>query len=431
DERLSDGGKYSIGLGASDICFHPDGLAGTGIGALYLAEIFLSGLLCPEPLATESSNKRQKMPQYDFVDGVRALLQGTIPISEAQAVGEEVAEAVFKQLPPDVQQRVNADIERRFGDALSYFEAFLIPDLPWGDSAATEIFPFARVTGQMMQLWGGAYAALVEDLESCREESGQQPSKQPIDEIEALVALDQHMEAIRRQIAETFSEQEHDFGLNIHPREEAALGAIEEIILEDGEISVETFEQNLIERSQEYVSFEVSVRINFSVQIRYFDFDAYHPETEDVPTFGDTVPNQTVDGVAEITLWFAEEDRNEAEPELVRLRVEQPILINPTPPEVDSFSIPTLQTFEFEMATIAFAESPSPGIALEPFEFEIVTIARQNRSTVQPTTELPFDHFLRTLEEEIAAETGHGFNDLEREVLTGALQGKSYKEIHR
>jgi hypothetical protein len=30
DDRLSDGGKYSVGLGASDICFHPDGLAGTG-----------------------------------------------------------------------------------------------------------------------------------------------------------------------------------------------------------------------------------------------------------------------------------------------------------------------------------------------------------------------------------------------------------------
>ena len=38
DDRLSDGGKYSVGLGASDICFHPDGLAGTGLGALYLTD---------------------------------------------------------------------------------------------------------------------------------------------------------------------------------------------------------------------------------------------------------------------------------------------------------------------------------------------------------------------------------------------------------
>ncbi len=38
DERLSDGGKQTVGLGASDICFHPDGLAGSGLGALYLTD---------------------------------------------------------------------------------------------------------------------------------------------------------------------------------------------------------------------------------------------------------------------------------------------------------------------------------------------------------------------------------------------------------
>ncbi|MDX2241636.1 MAG: hypothetical protein NW224_13205 [Leptolyngbyaceae cyanobacterium bins.302] len=117
-------------------------------GALYLAEIFLSGLLCPVESTAEATQPQQKAPQYDFVDGVRDVLLGTIPISEGQAVGEEVAEAVFKQLPAEVQQRVNTEIERRFGDALSYFEAFLIPDLPWGDAAAAEIFPFARVTRQ-------------------------------------------------------------------------------------------------------------------------------------------------------------------------------------------------------------------------------------------------------------------------------------------
>ncbi|MCU0552701.1 MAG: formylglycine-generating enzyme family protein [Leptolyngbya sp. Prado105] len=126
--------------------------------ALYLAEIFLSGLLRPVSA------------HYDFVEGVREVLLGTIPISEAQAVGEEVAEAVFKQLPPEVQERVNADISRRFGDALSYFEAFLIPDLPWGESVAGEILPFARVTRQVLERWGGEYAAWAEELAGSSQE---------------------------------------------------------------------------------------------------------------------------------------------------------------------------------------------------------------------------------------------------------------------
>jgi hypothetical protein len=133
-------------------------------GALSLAEILLSGLLRPEPLPTESAQHHRIKPQYDFVEGVRDVLLGTIPISEAQAVGEKVAKAVFQELPSEVQDRVNADIERRFGDSLSYFEAFLIPDLPWEDAAATEIFPFAQVTGQVLRRWGGAYAALAEEL---------------------------------------------------------------------------------------------------------------------------------------------------------------------------------------------------------------------------------------------------------------------------
>ena len=36
--RTSDGETQRIGLGASDICFHPDGLAGAGVGTLYLAD---------------------------------------------------------------------------------------------------------------------------------------------------------------------------------------------------------------------------------------------------------------------------------------------------------------------------------------------------------------------------------------------------------
>lgn len=153
--------------------------------ALYLAEIFLSGLLRPVSA------------HYDFVEGVREVLLGTIPISEAQAVGEEVSEAVFKQLPPEVQERVNADISRRFGDALSYFEAFLIPDLPWGESVEGEILPFARVTRQVLERWGGEYAAWAEELAGSLEVDPNSSQESTIPSLqEATIEVEEENEAI-------------------------------------------------------------------------------------------------------------------------------------------------------------------------------------------------------------------------------------------
>ncbi len=129
--------------------------------ALHLAEIFLSGLLCP----VTKEQKPGRSPQYDFVSGVRSVLLGTIPISEAQSVGEEIAKEVFQQLPSEVQERVNTDIKRRWGESFRYFEAFLLPDLPWGEDATAEMLPFAQVTGDVLRRWGGEYAELAEELE--------------------------------------------------------------------------------------------------------------------------------------------------------------------------------------------------------------------------------------------------------------------------
>ena len=128
--------------------------------ALYLAEIFLSGLLCP--VATDDKSKQT---QYNFVEGVRKQLLGAIPISEARDVGEDIAEQMFKQLPQEVQERVNADIARRKHESLKYFDAFLLPDLPWGDVAGVEMMPFAQVTSEVLRFWGGQYARLAEELE--------------------------------------------------------------------------------------------------------------------------------------------------------------------------------------------------------------------------------------------------------------------------
>ena len=139
-----------------------------GTGALCLAEIFLSGLLCPVEKQEQNLKATQR---YDFVKGVRSILLGGIPISEGREIGERIATEIFKQLPADVQERVNADIARRWGESLSYFEAFLLPDLSWGEDYRTEMLPFGQVPGEVLRRWGGKYAALAEKLEQTR--SGQ------------------------------------------------------------------------------------------------------------------------------------------------------------------------------------------------------------------------------------------------------------------
>jgi formylglycine-generating enzyme required for sulfatase activity len=134
-------------------------------GALYLAEIFLSGLLRPVEREQNESVIRQ---QFDFVEGVRSVLLGAVPIFEARAIGEKFATEIFRQLPVKVQERVNRDIERRWPESLSYFEAFLVPDLPWGEEAKAEMLPFAQVTGEVLRRWGGRYAVWAEELETKR-----------------------------------------------------------------------------------------------------------------------------------------------------------------------------------------------------------------------------------------------------------------------
>ncbi|NJO74946.1 MAG: formylglycine-generating enzyme family protein [Leptolyngbyaceae cyanobacterium RM1_406_9] len=342
--------------------------------ALYLAEIFLSGLLRPVSVVGKSSQNHKTVPQYDFVDGVRDVLLGTIPISEAQAVGEEVAEAVFRQLPIEVQERVQADIEQRYGESLSYFEAFLIPDLPWGEESATEIFQFAQITGRVLRRWGGEYAALAEELERQEEHH--------LDGKRVYAALEQQLDYFRQEILNTFIQAEHQFEAHfpgLRPKEIAAEPHPEEIILAEGEeISVVILERTITKISEDQASFELKVRIRFAAELSYFDFDAYHAEFNEHPTNEEIVRDQTVDAVAEVTLQFLE-DENEVEPELMDLRVEQPILVNPLLTERElPVLTPQLQWFEFEVATIAF-EDTSSNNELELFTFEIATIASRQQ----------------------------------------------------
>ncbi|GAB4325515.1 MAG: hypothetical protein OHK0047_10430 [Leptolyngbyaceae cyanobacterium] len=383
-------------------------------GALYLAEIFLSGLLRPVSAGSEHSSKHQKTPQYDFVEGVRDVLLGSIPISEAQAVGQEVAEAVFKQLPTEVQERVNADIARRYGDALSYFEAFLIPDLPWGDFAAAEIFPFARVTRQVLQRWGSVYAALAEELE--------QAILPP--EAIANAVLEYHLEGIQHSILDNFAQRQHQFRIAVHPagvHSEYYLTEVELAKGQDFEITVTDY--TLLSLQQSYALFELSLNIRFAVRILYFDVGTLSPASEDTPDLVRVVPDQIIDAKAMVRLQLAavvEESRFD----LTELQIEEPVSITASQTNQPS-QIPPLQEFEFEVATIAVDSVPDtpPGIDLQPFEFEIVTLER--RQVANPE----FEEAFQMVDQAVVGHSGEHLSDVQQHILRCSWEGMTYGEM--
>ncbi len=148
-------------------------------------------------------------------------------------------------------------------------------------------------------------------------------------------ALNDNLDYIQSEIINAFIQEEHDFEPNLHPGEPGDIGEI--VLITEG-ISVEIIDsyrsgyptEEIDERDGiiilEIHSFELSVKINFAVDIRYLDFESYNPTLEeDIQTFGELAPNQTVQAIAVVNLYF---EGNEVDPYLVDLKVEKPIMIN-------------------------------------------------------------------------------------------------------
>jgi formylglycine-generating enzyme required for sulfatase activity len=358
-----------------------------GTGALYLAEIFLSGLL--RPIDKQGQNLKSTR-QYNFVEGVRSVLLGGIPISEGREIGEEIATAIFKQLPVDIQERVNADIARRCGESLSYFDAFLIPDLPWGEDYTAEMLPFGQVRGEVLRRWGGEYAALAERLEQTR--SSQSP--QAIDDERPrdfyCELLRQQFDDLKEKIADDFSERGCDFDFWLHPKE-----INESNIEEVSSIKVVTINITDSPRcsalNSDTATFEVSAEIIFSVEFTEFDHDGYvgelHGDT-DYPTINHLLPDQTVIVIVNVETILPSDDNPELEIESVDLTIENTIFLNYQNiilPEFDEFEDDELdiewQEIEFEVVTIEFYEYPP----LVPFDFEVATLIIAETNIVQRT----------------------------------------------
>ncbi|MBD1847565.1 SUMF1/EgtB/PvdO family nonheme iron enzyme [Cyanobacteria bacterium FACHB-63] len=350
-------------------------------GTVHLAEVFLSGLL--RRVAPAENEPQRLQPRYEFWDGVRQRLLRVVLIPDTERVMDQVADDVLKRLPDEVRQQLSEDIERRLGRSMRSFEAFLLPelleDLAIDEKAKAEVLPFAAVTREVLQGLGGKYADWVEELTQSRIPNSAESENRPLDEAALYDALNAQIDYFQREILDYFVRQNYQFEAvfpGLRPKELSIQPMPEEICLAEGEeLSLTIVERRLVEVLEDHASFELEVRINFAVELSYFDADEYHPEFNESPTIEEIIPDQTINAVAEVALLFSEDDHSEIEPELIDLRVEQPILID-LRDGATSHTTPPLLEFEFETGVI--------DETLQPFEFTVATIEVQTRRLRNP-----------------------------------------------
>jgi len=109
--------------------------------SVHVAEVFLSGMI-------EGKEDEKETKQYNFVTGVRKLLNQAMPIAETEKVLDKISEYIAKNLGYDIKT----------------FTAFLRnpPQIP--EEQETIFLPFARIAVEVLSNLGGKYADFVEDI---------------------------------------------------------------------------------------------------------------------------------------------------------------------------------------------------------------------------------------------------------------------------
>lgn len=297
--------------------------------AVHIAEVFMSGLLEVSGPYTPTFENAERISYQLVDDEVRDRLRAGSLVVDAVTVLDQVSRYVAQGL----------------GKSVAEFRALLRTPASGETSQETEFLSaFATVTAKILRGLGAEFEAFASQM-------------QPPDEAEEErlieffnAALDAQFGYFRHQILDTFIQLEHQFEVDFSGFrvDEIEMSRPEEITLAEGEeISISILERTMIEISDEQASFDLGVKIRFVVELSYFDFEAYYPEAAPRPTYKEKIPNLAVDAVARVALYFIEED--EVEPELLELRVEQPILIDPNLAEVDEpvADFPDLEDFEF------------------------------------------------------------------------------------
>jgi formylglycine-generating enzyme required for sulfatase activity len=120
---------------------------------VHVAEIFMSGLLqavteLPPP-ETITPAAPLAPARYEFMDGVRALLQEAVPRTETLRVLDKVSEYIVD----------------RAGLSIRSFAALLMLKSERGQALGAEVLQFAEISVQVLRRMGGDYATWVNELD--------------------------------------------------------------------------------------------------------------------------------------------------------------------------------------------------------------------------------------------------------------------------
>jgi formylglycine-generating enzyme required for sulfatase activity len=127
----------------------------------HIAEVYDSVLLEEKP----DSSQNGLSVRYDFVEGVRELLNRSTPIDETI----------------DVMEALSRRIARTLGFEIKSFTALLSPRSGWSQETKDAILPFAQVALDVLRRLGGDYAELAELVEH---DAGSRPGWGMADELD-------------------------------------------------------------------------------------------------------------------------------------------------------------------------------------------------------------------------------------------------------
>jgi formylglycine-generating enzyme required for sulfatase activity len=116
------------------------------VEAVHIAEVYTSGLL--EEIKPRQPKTEDPL-RYDFVEGVRGVLNARTPLDETLSVLEALSQRIAKTL----------------GFEIKSFTALLSPRSGWSHEAKAAILPFAQVATEVLHRLGGDYAELARLVE--------------------------------------------------------------------------------------------------------------------------------------------------------------------------------------------------------------------------------------------------------------------------
>jgi formylglycine-generating enzyme required for sulfatase activity len=353
---------------------------------VHVAEIFMSGLMQTlanqatetgiEP-GTESPSAYQ--PAYEFIPGVRELLRASVPKTETLTVLDQVSQY----------------IAHRAGLSIKSFAALLsintVTDIG-NPRLGAEIRQFAELSADTLRRMGGEYAALLEQVEVPVRLRAQRLRSQGY-QVSALRDLEQEFELLKVEIANAFRQADPRFFFL--DAEELEISVLKVVLAENEPITIDILGALawLDEpEAQAKTRFDVWIDIDFAVTVthpqgRRFISGIQDPEVPQI--VARTFPGQVFSTMVEVHTSRTNNQSPQLTIESIQLTMNQPIAVGYDEEIPEPTPYVTLQSFEFEVATITLDpdSDPIPATDLQPFSFQIAILQSQKTGLFRNQTQ--------------------------------------------